>query len=62
MTDLFWNIFEVAVNFLEAFIIFYFICNFLKHDFKTPKGKLVFCYRRGFKGSYDNVDEAYHAV
>ncbi len=42
MNDFLWNIFEVFVNFLEAFIIFYFVCGFLKHDFKTPKGKLVF--------------------
>lgn len=37
-----WNFFEVAVNLCEHFIVFYFICSFLKHNFKTPKGKLVF--------------------
>lgn len=42
MNSLLWNIFEIAVNFLESFIMFYFICVFLKHDFKTPKGKIVF--------------------
>ncbi len=42
MNSLLWNIFEVAVNYLEAFIMFYFICGFLKHDFKTPKGKGIF--------------------
>ena len=42
MTDFLWNIFEVAVNFIEAFIMFYFICGFLKHDFKTSKGKIVY--------------------
>lgn len=42
MNGLIWIIFETAVNFLEGFIIFYFICNFLKHDFKTPKGRFVY--------------------
>ena len=44
MNEFLWNIFEVAVNFLEALIMFYFICGFLKHDFKMPKGKLVFVF------------------
>lgn len=39
-----WNIFEVVVNFIEAFIIVYFICSLLKHDFKTPKGKFVYIW------------------
>ena len=42
MKDFLWNTFEIFANFLEAFIIFYFVCGLLKHDFKTPKGKLVF--------------------
>lgn len=42
MTDFLWNIFEAVVNLCEGFIIFYFICNFLKHDFKTLKGKAVY--------------------
>ena len=42
MNDFFWNFFEVIVTFVEGFIIFYFICNFLKHDFKTPKGKIIY--------------------
>lgn len=42
MNDFLWNIFEIAVNFLEAFIMFYFICGFLKHDFKSSKGKAVY--------------------
>lgn len=44
MENLVWNIFEVAVTLCEQFIIFYFICNFLKHDFKTPRGKLVYVF------------------
>ena len=42
MNDFLWEIFEIIVNLFEGFIIFYFICNFLKHDFNTPKGKIVF--------------------
>lgn len=42
MTDILWTVFEIAVNLGENFIILYFICNFLKHDFKTPKGKFVY--------------------
>ncbi len=44
MNDFLWNIFEVLVNFLEAFIMFYYICGFLKHDFKTLKGKVVYIF------------------
>lgn len=42
MTDILWAVFEICVNFCESFIIFYFICNFIKHDFKTPKGKITY--------------------
>lgn len=42
MNEFLWKFFEIAVNLLEGFIIFYFICNFLKHDFKTPKGRFVY--------------------
>ncbi len=51
MTDFFWNTFEVVVNFIEAFIIFYFICNLLKHDFKTLKGKAVYIFASVLKAS-----------
>ena len=37
-----WNLFEITATLCEQFIIFYFMCNFLKHDYKTPKGKLVY--------------------
>lgn len=37
-----WGIFEIAVNLCEGFVVFYFICSFLKHDFKTPKGKVIY--------------------
>lgn len=40
--DFGWKIFEIAATFCEQSIILYFICSFLKHDFKTLKGKLVY--------------------
>lgn len=42
MTDFLWNLFEITVNLCEQLIVFYFICNFLKHDFKTTKGKFIY--------------------
>lgn len=42
MNDFLWNIFEITVNFIEAFIMFYFICGFIKHNFKTSKGKIIY--------------------
>lgn len=42
MSDVFWNVFEVAVTLCESLIVLYFICSFLMHDFKTPSGKLVY--------------------
>ncbi len=42
MQDFLWEIFEIAVNLCESFIIYYFICSFLKHNFKTTKGKLIY--------------------
>lgn len=44
MGNIGWNTFEIAATFCEQFIIFYFICSFLKHDFKTPKGKIVYVF------------------
>lgn len=44
MGDFGWNIFEVAITLFEQFLIFYFICSFLKHDFKSFKGKLVYVF------------------
>lgn len=37
-----WDTFEIVATLCEQLILFYFICNFLKHDFKTSKGKLVY--------------------
>ena len=37
MSDFLWNSFEIAVTLCE-----HFICNFLRHDFKTPRGKIVY--------------------
>lgn len=39
-----WNIFEAAVTLFEQFIICFFICNFLKHDFKSYRGKLIYVF------------------
>ena len=44
MVDFGWDTFEIASTLCEQLIIFYFICNFLKHDFKTPKGKIVYVF------------------
>lgn len=42
MTDFLWAAFEICVNLCEALIVFYFICGFLKHNFKTSKGKIIY--------------------
>lgn len=42
MGNLWWNIFEAAVTLFEQSVIFYFICSFVKHDFKTRRGKIVY--------------------
>lgn len=42
MGNLGWNIFEAAVTLFEQSVIFYFICSFVKHDFKTRRGKIVY--------------------
>ncbi len=44
MDNLLWNIFEITVNLCEGFIVFYFICSFLNHNFQTPKGKIVYVF------------------
>lgn len=51
MNELLWNLFEIAVNLFEGFIVFYFICSFLNHDFKTTKGKIVFVFCSVLKAS-----------
>ncbi len=42
MQDFLWEIFEIAVNLCEGLIENYFICSFINHDFKTPKGKITY--------------------
>lgn len=44
MNNFLWNLFEIVATLCEQFIIFYFICKFLKHDFKTTRGKLVYVF------------------
>lgn len=51
MDILLWDLFEIAVNLLEGFIVFYFICSFLTHDFKTAKGKVIFVFCSVLKAS-----------
>lgn len=42
MTEFSQGILELTFTLCEQLIIFYFICNFLKHDFKSARGKLVY--------------------
>lgn len=42
MNDSLWAVFEICANLCEALIIFYFICSYLKHNFKTSKGKTIY--------------------
>lgn len=42
MSDILWGLFEIIVTFIEELIVFYFICSFQKHDFKTAKGKRIY--------------------
>lgn len=44
MNDFLWNTFEIVVTLCEQFIVYYFMCSFLKHDFKTSKGKVVYVF------------------
>lgn len=44
MNNFLWDLFEVVATLCEQFIVFYFICNFLKHDFKTSKGKVIYVF------------------
>lgn len=44
MNDFLWNTFEIDVTLCEQFIVYYFICSFLKHDFKSSKGKVVYVF------------------
>ncbi len=37
-----WKIFEITITIFESFLITYFICSFLGHNFSTKKGVIVF--------------------
>ncbi len=39
-----WDIFEIVATLCEQLILFYFICNFMKHDFKTRRGKVIYVF------------------
>lgn len=36
--------FEIVATLCEQLILFYFICNFMKHDFKTRRGKVIYVF------------------
>lgn len=36
--------FEIVATLCEQLILFYFICNFMKHDFKTCRGKVIYVF------------------
>lgn len=40
--DMIWTVFEIIVSLFESCVVIHFICVFLKNDFKTKRGKLVF--------------------
>ena len=42
MLDFLWSLFELLVNLFESFVYICFICSFLKHDFSTSRGKIIF--------------------
>lgn len=50
MRDNFWTCADIAFSLAEAFIIAYFICGFLKHDFKTLRGKITYAVGGFFGG------------
>lgn len=37
-----WTVFETIVSLFESCVVIHFICAFLKHDFKTVRGKIVY--------------------
>lgn len=39
-----WDTFEIVATLCEQLILFYFICNFMKHDFKTRGGKVIYVF------------------
>lgn len=42
MNDILWNLFEVAVNIYEGFLIFYFVCSFLEYNLRNKRNKMIF--------------------
>lgn len=42
MLDFLWSLFELLVTLFESFVCIYFVCSFLKHDFSTSRGKIIF--------------------
>ena len=42
MADTLWILFELLITVFESFVCIYFVCAFLKHDFSTSRGKIIF--------------------
>lgn len=42
MFDFLWIVFELLVTVGQSFIIMHFICSFLRHDYKSVKGKIIY--------------------
>ena len=42
MADTLWSLFELMITVFESFVCIYFVCSFLKHDFSTGRGKIIF--------------------
>ena len=42
MFDFLWDLFELSITIFESFVCIYFLCAFMKHDFSTYRGKIIF--------------------
>lgn len=42
--EILWEAFEIIITIFESFLITYFICSFLGHNFSTKKGMLIFIF------------------
>lgn len=50
MNNLFWAIFEYAINIYQAFLVMHFVCSSFNHNYHSVKGKMVYVF-----GSLGNV-------
>lgn len=42
MSNLFWVLFEFAINIYQAFLVMHFICSSFNHNYHSAKGKMAF--------------------